>query len=443
MITNAPRRVVVTGMGVVSPLGNTLQTVWEALRTGRCGIGPIQSMPTEHLPIQCGGESRDFRGHIDDFGPLADDRKKQIRKGLKVMCRDIQMGVAAAQLALTNAQLDVTTIDPDRMGVVFGADHVMTTPEEFTEAIRQCFDAPHHFDLARWPTHGIAKVTPLWLLKYLPNMPASHIAIYNDLRGPSNSLTYREASGNLAVGEAYCAIVRGSADRMVTGATGCYLHPLKTLQIALQSELATRRAEGNLPCRPFDRERTGMVLGEGAGALVLEELEMARARGATILAEVLGQGSSVALQPNSVTNSSQAIANAMRMAMRGTAIRASEVGHIHAHGLGTHQADRDEAHAIHQLFGAEPGAHVPPVTAAKSFFGNLGAGTGAVELVCTILALQHQQLFPILGYQTPDPTCPIRAATGGDTPAGNNALNISFTMQGQASCVLVRRWNEG
>jgi 3-oxoacyl-[acyl-carrier-protein] synthase II len=280
----------------------------------------------------------------------------------------------------------------------------------------------------------MSKVTPLWLLKYLPNMPASHIAIYNDLRGPNNSLTYREASANLAIGEAYFTIVRGGADRMIAGATGSCIHPLKTVHVALQTPLANNGGDPRRLSRPFDLHRTGMVLGEGAGAVVLEELEMARARGATIWAEIVGCGSSVTVKPNSVADYDMAIQNAVQMALRAGGLAADRIGHIHAHGLGTQKSDQDEAHAINAIFGDYSG-HIP-VAAAKSFFGNLGAGGGVAEFICSLLALRHGKLFPVLNYETPDPQCLLRLATDDSAHPGGSVLNISFTMQGQASCVV-------
>ena len=233
MASTASRRVVITGMGLISPLGNSREAVWESLAAGRSGVGPLQCLPSQSLPMHCAGEARDFTGDIADFGPLEKEQVRTIRKGLKVMCREIQMGVAAAQLALQDAGLKPGSYDVDRTGAVYGSDYIMTAPEEFAEGVRNCLTPDEQFDFTRWATEGMPKVTPLWLLKYLPNMPASHVAIYNDLRGPNNSITLREASSNLAVAEAYCTIVRGHADIMIAGATGTRLHPLRTVHVAL------------------------------------------------------------------------------------------------------------------------------------------------------------------------------------------------------------------
>ncbi len=286
------RRVVITGCGVISPVGCSKEAVWESLRERRSGVAKIESMPTDTLPIKAGGEVRGFTGHIDDFGPLDPAVKKTIRKGLKVMCREIQMGVAAAQLAIVDAGLDLGQSDRDRIGVIFGSDYIMTLPEEFAAGVQACADDEQQFHMEWWPGKGMPQVTPLWLLKYLPNMPACHVAIYNDLRGPNDSLTVREASSNLAIAEAYTTIQRGAADVILTGASGCRVHPLRTVHTLLQEELAVGDADPTTLARPFDRDRTGMVVAEGAATMILEELESATRRGATILGEIVGFGSS-------------------------------------------------------------------------------------------------------------------------------------------------------
>ncbi len=237
-MSSKQRRVVITGIGLVSPLGNSKEAFWEALCQARSGVGPLT---VGALPVQVAAEARQFTGEIDDFGPLEKEQKKQIRKALRVMCRECQMGVAVAQLALTDAAIQVGTVDPDRIGISFGVDYMLSLPEEFNEGIRQCVNGEGKFEFPRWGLEGLPKMSPLWLLKYLPNMPASHVAIFNDLRGPSNSLTLREAASNLAVGEAYQIIRRGNADAMVCGATGTRLHAMKMVHAVSQEAGCLRR----------------------------------------------------------------------------------------------------------------------------------------------------------------------------------------------------------
>jgi 3-oxoacyl-[acyl-carrier-protein] synthase II len=431
------RRVVVTGVGLVSPLGSTKESLWEALVQGRSGVGRQTLLPPNEMPCHAAAEAAQFRGEIDDFGPLEKEQKKSIRKGLKVMCRECQMGVAAAQLALADARIALGQPDPERTGICFGADYMLSVPEDFAEGVCQCLDGHGQFQFPRWGAEGLPKMSPLWLLKYLPNMPASHVAIYNDLRGPNNSVTVREAAANAAVGEAFHIIVRGSADTMLVGATGTRLHSMKLVHALQQEELACGDGDLTRLSRPFDRDRQGMVPGEGAAAIMLEELGVARARGATILGEVVAAASSSAAGPRLVARRDRAMANALAGVLTRAGVEPDAVGHLHAHGLSTVTCDADEAKAIQEVFGRR--ARPLPVVAAKSYFGNLGAGSGMVELIASLLALQHGCLFPILNYDNPDPHCPVAAVIDGSTSAGGSFINLNVTPQGQASAVMIRR----
>jgi 3-oxoacyl-[acyl-carrier-protein] synthase II len=433
---SASRRVVITGMGLVSPLGNDKTKFWSSLYSGQSGIRPLTLVPTGSLPISSGGEATEFTGHITEFGKLEGRQKKAIRKGLKVMCREIQMGVAASQLAFQDAKLPFDSIDRERTGVVFGSDYIMTMPDEFEEGIRNCLTEPETFQFEQWAEQGLPKVTPLWLLKYLPNMPACHVAIYNDLRGPNNSITVREASSNLAMAEAFCTIERGHADAILSGATGTRVHPIKTVHVAIQEELASENGDPTTICRPFDAGRSGMVVGEGAAALMLEEKACAEKRGAEILAEIVGFGSSAVIGKDSVARRDVAIANSMRQALRVAGITPDEIGHVNAHGLSTVKCDREEAKAIVDVFGER--SKPVPVVAAKSYFGNVGAGGGCLELIASVQAMAHGTLFPTLNYESPDPDCPLSVVKSDDVPSGASVMNISVTHQGQASALIVK-----
>ena len=419
-------------MGVIGPLGLSLDEFWSALAAGRSGVVSLNNAPA--AAFTCGGVAGQFSGKIDEFGPLDGPRKRVLRKGLKLMCREIQMGVAAAQLALHDAHLEPGSFDPDGMGVVYGCDHIVTLPEEFAAGFAACLDNGHAFEFNKWGDQGLGQVTPLWLLKYLPNMPASHIAIYNDLRGPNNSLTYREASANIAIGEAAATIRRGAAERMVAGATGCYVSPLRAVQLSLHAQWTRNGCAPDQASRPFDSTRNGMVPGEGAGSLVLEDYELAARRGATIYGEVVGYGSSTVIDHNSVADIQQAVANAARSALRIANMTPAQLGHVHAHGGSTQYGDEAEAKGI----AAALDQTSVPVTAAKSYFGNLGAAGGVVELIASLLSMREGTLFPILNCTHPDDACPITVVTSRDTAAGSSVLNINYTPQGQASAVVVR-----
>ena len=289
--SDSARRVVITGVGVISPLGNSKESLWEAINQGRSGVGPMESLSPDAFPFACAGEAREFTGHIKDFGDLPKELKVPIRKGLKLMCRETQMGVAAAQLAIADGGLDLSAYDPERIGVVYGSDYMLSPPEEFIAAVKKTETPEKHVDLKAWGSQGLDEITPLWLLKYLPNMPASHIAIFNDMRGPNNSITHREAASYLALGEAFHTIQRGHAELILAGATGTRVHSMKTIHATMHEELAAGNGDPAAACRPFDRDRSGAVIGEGSGALVVEELESAKSRGATIVGEIVGAGS--------------------------------------------------------------------------------------------------------------------------------------------------------
>jgi 3-oxoacyl-[acyl-carrier-protein] synthase II len=263
-------------------------------------------------------------------------------------------------------------------------------------------------------------------------MPASHVAIFNDFRGPSNSITLREASSNLSIAEAVTSIRRGAADAALAGSTGSRIHPLRTLHCSMQEQLAAKGLEPASASRPFDAARTGMVIGEGAGVVTLEELGFARARGATVFGEVVGYGSSTVASRKGVPDFRQAFRNVIRMALQTSGLSASDIGHVHAHGLATIRCDEEEALAIRELLGDVP------VVAAKANMGNLGAGAGMVELIASLLALRAGRLFPQINCEQPDPRCPVRIDGTGSSAAGSSFLSLNISPQGQASSILVR-----
>ncbi|AMV31859.1 3-oxoacyl-[acyl-carrier-protein] synthase 2 [Pirellula sp. SH-Sr6A] len=436
------QRVVITGLGVVSPLGRDLESFWKNISAGACGISQLDCLPQDSQTASFGGQAKCFTGDIGDFGPLDKALQRAIKKNQKVMCREIELGVAACQLALHHSGLsDPSLRQPDRTGIVFGSDYILTRPEEFADGVKACMDDHNQFPMPLWPGTGRPQVNPLWLLKYLPNMPASHVAIYNDLRGPSNSVTIREASSAASITEAVATIRRGSADVMLAGATGSRLEPLRALHFATSEKLADE-ADPTKMSRPFGKERSGGILGEGAGALVLESLAHAKARGAKIWGEIMGgAGSAVCAELHEAEIDSIRIATSnvlrslMRKAEAAGANLAPEAWHIHACGKSEPDHDRSEALGIVDCVG-ESG---PVVTAAKSYFGNLGAGSAAVEIVASCLALEHRELFGLVAPQNIDEACAIRPATAGVAP-GDWFVSLSYSSQGQAAGVCVRRF---
>ncbi len=435
MDKSSSQRVVITGLGVVSPLGNDPDSLLQSLHDGTSAVGPFSEVPLGVLCTDYGAEARGFTGDISDYGPMDKKLQRTIRKGSKVMCREIEMGVAVAQLALNDAGLDVDSRDRDRTGVVYGCDYIMSLPEEFATGISKCLDDAGEFQFSEWGQTGKPEVNPLWLLKYLPNMPASHIAIYNDLRGPNNSITVREASAGAALSEAYSTLVRGHADALIVGSTGSRIHPLRTLHASLQEKLAANQEDPEVMSRPFDKTRDGSVVGEGAAAMICETLSNAKERGANVLAEVVGYGSSAVGKAANGDFLKQAFVNVLKAAL-GDADPKS-IGHIHAHGLGTQECDRQEAEAIREVFG-EP-TEQPPVTTAKGHMGNLGAGGGMVEVVASLKCLGGE-LFPIRNLSELDSDCPINACAASGVSAGDSFINLNITPQGQASATRIQRF---
>ena len=407
--------IVVTGMGVISPIGIGVEPYWDSLLTGRSGVDLLPWKGDAQLADPMGGAVRDFE-------PA---RFIRPRKNLKVMGREIQLGVAAAEMACVDAKLARGAVAPERLGVVFGADMMVTELDEVVAAYRACM-ADGGFSFSLWGDRAIPELFPLWMLKYLPNMPACHIGIAHDARGPNNSHTLAEISGLSALAEAASVIRRGQADVMIAGGVSTRIHPL-TMSRYCSLELSQRGSNPQAASRPFDSGRDGMVLGEGAAAFVLEDRRHAEARGATVLARLLGCVSRFGAGATDPDRKASAIRLAIRGALEAAGVAPGDVGHVNAHGLSTIEDDRIEAQAIRELL-----ADVP-VTAPKSYFGNLGAGTGAVELVASVLGLQHGLVPPTLNYHTPDPACPVRVVHGqplaGTSPV---ALSLNHSATGQA-----------
>lgn len=428
------RRVVITGLGIASPIGLNSAEFWQSLVSGRSGISKLVGEHTEAAGPACGGAIVDFQGRIEDFGPLPDELRKQLRKSLKVMNRETQLAVAAAQQAFRDSRLDAGDYDPERCGVSFGAGYVGIRPDDFLSGIDKCRDSDGGPVLDHWGEKGLPEVHPLWLLTCLPNMPGCYIAMYNNLQGPNNTVTLGDGAANLALIEAADLIRDGDADLMLAGGCGNQLDSCSLLHAVLDADLACRAEDPAGILRPFDLDRVGSLPAEGAAAFILEELQAARARGATIFGEVLGGGASCVVE-RGVPRRTAALRNAIRSALATAGIPAADIGHIQAHGLSSRQVDAEEAAAIRCVF---DDAGRVAVAAAKGHFGDAGAGSGALELVAGILALQHGTLFPVLNCQTPDPACNLDLVRDSSRPAGDCFLKISVTPQGQASALVIR-----
>ena len=419
-------RAVITGVGVVSPIGIGNDAFWSSLVAGRSGIGRLRAFPSEDLPTKLAAQ-------ILDFEP---DRMVGSKKLLKVMSRDIQLGVVAASQAMNDAGLPSGAVDPDRLGVSFGAGRISTTPEELADAAAVCRDDNNAFDFARFGEEAMGQICPLWLLRQLPNMPACHISIEFDARGPNNTITCRETSALLALGEAVGVIRRGAADCMIVGASSSNVHPVDIAKLSLFDGLS-RAEDPERACRPFDFDRDGTIVGEGAAAFVVERYNHAVRRGAKIYAEVLGVAAGC--DGTGISNGARGtgLVRAVQSAMRQAGLSPRELGHINAHGKSTQRDDLVEARALHHAFDSD--VETIPVTALKSYFGHFDAGSGAVELAGSLLALEHGTLPMTLNYETPDPRCRLHVVQREPLRLGKkSALKVNRTAMGQSAAAVLR-----
>jgi 3-oxoacyl-[acyl-carrier-protein] synthase II len=328
-------------------------------------------------------------------------------------------------------------VDPERFGVDFGAGHISITPTELAEAAAACSNSQEAFEFTRWGEDSIGEICPLWLLKHLPNMPACHVAIEHDARGPNNTITSRDSSALLALDEGVGVIQRGAADVMIVGACSSNIHPVDITRLTLYDSLSRRTDDPQRACRPFDRERDGSIVGEGAAAFIVENYEHALARGADIYAEILGVGAGCDGAGYSNGAGGTGVVRAIQTALRKAQIEPHEIGHINAHGKSTQRDDLVESRAYHRALGDV--AERIPVTGLKSYFGNFDAGSGAVELAGSLLALHYGMVPMTLNYETPDPNCRLNVIHGEPHQLKNwTALSVNRTEMGQSAAAIIR-----
>lgn len=428
------RRVVITGLGLVTPLGWDPGAITAALKEGKPGVRPIQAFPVGDLSCKAGGEIVDFVEKTTKALSLP-RLSRAVGKSIKYMARDIQLSVAAAQIAWADAKLEGAGVDPTRIGIDLGAGNISTELDELVAAARVAF-ATGELSYEAWGREGIGKITPIWLLKYLPNMLACHISILLDCQGPSNSITLVESASNVAMAEAARIIARGRADVMITGGADSKIHQLSLVRMQMIGALSRWEGAPEGSCRPFDRRRCGTAPGEGAGILIFEELEHARRRGATIYGEVLGTGTASDAHPSGgLDPDGIGTELAAAMALREAGLAPQDLGHVHAHGAGLPEMDLYESRGLRRALGA---ARVP-VTSAKGQIGNLASGCGAVEAGLSLLAANAGFVPGTLNCDDLDSGCDLDVVRAGSIPTNNRAfLNTNLTRSGQASALVVR-----
>lgn len=415
------REVVISGVGVVSPIGIGRDAFWKSLSEGRGGVRPLHSFPAERTPVHFGAELVDF------------DPKQLVkpRKALKVMCRELQTAFSAYTLATEDAGLEPGQLPAERIGTVFGGEMLYGDTDDFTDLYQACV-RDGVFSQADFARHFQTRMYPLWMLKNLPNMAACHVAIAQDAQGPCNTIVSGDASGLLALLEGVRLIDRGCVDLVLVGGTGTRVNLISWV-FRGDINQSHRNEDPAGACRPFDAGRDGIVNGEGAAVLVLETRESAERRGARVLARVRGSAQAIDAG-NSAATRQAALERLFRETLALSQYEAAGIGHVNTHGLSTVEDDRIEAAAIANVFGATP------VTALKSYFGHVGAGCGLLELAGSVLALEHEAIPATLNYTTPDPTCPVQVVHG--EPLRNrpaSALKVSMSSTGQVAAVIIDR----
>jgi 3-oxoacyl-[acyl-carrier-protein] synthase II len=431
-------RVAITGAGVVTPIGCGYDQFREALRAGRSGAGPITRFDCAGLHTRIACEMREADAELEQWA--------EPRKTVKTMSRAALFAVAAAAMARRHAGLGRDQADPRRIGVVMGAGGMGPTDLDLLATqVQAAIDAAREGGTGGWDIPTFARLyesrtNPLATLRGLPNLAAAHVAIQQDARGPNATITTACCAGTQAVGEGLRLLQRGEADVVLAGGTDAAVNPVAVLGFSLLGTLSRRNDEPVRASRPFDCERDGFVIGEGAGVVVLERAEFARARGARVLVELAGYGATCdAYRITDERPDADGAARAIGLCLEDAELSPWEVGYVNAHGTGTRMNDVTETRALRRSLG--PCAGVVPVSSTKSMIGHLLAAAGAVELVATIIAVREGFLPPTINLEVPDPECDLDYVPNVARPSRPGAaLSTSFGFGGQNTCLAIRRW---
>ncbi|UCC29783.1 MAG: beta-ketoacyl-[acyl-carrier-protein] synthase family protein [Phycisphaerales bacterium] len=442
------RRVVVTGLGIAAPTGIGIEPFWDALIEKRHGIRRIEAFDPSGLAAQVGGELPSFA--------LGDHIPKSYRKSAKVMSRDIKIAMVCAYHAVKDAGLDTKCIiergeangppnlDSRRFGANIGAGLICADLDELAGALATAADDNRRFSLTRWGAEGMSNLTPLWLLKFLPNMLACHVTIVHDAQAPSNTITCAEASSHLAIGEAFRTIARGDADVCICGGAESKINPMAIARPLLWGRLNTE--DNDVPeraSRPFGARRRGMVVAEGGGLVILESLDHARERGAKIYAEIVGFGAGADTNSWSTPNPKGAgTALALRKALADAGTTAERIDLVTPLGTGTVEHDATEMAAWNKAFGAQLD-HVPAIT-SRGAIGNNGAGSGAIDFAATVVALHRNTVPPSPNTDDLDSGCRFRFVQGHPIDANiTQAISVGYALAGtQSAALVIRRHQE-
>ncbi len=431
-------RVVITGLGAVTPLGLTVGQMWASLCAGRVGIGRITAFDPVGFSCQLAGQVPEYK--IQQYVP------KTYRKAIKLMSRDIELSVIAAAEALSHAGLitkgidpEKVNIDPQRVAINIGAGLISCDMVELAPAVAVSV-TDGAFDIRKWGKEGLEQVTPLWLLKYLPNMLACHIGIIHDIQGPSNTITCAEAAGHLAIAEATQTVARGDSDIALAGGAEAKVNPIVMIRQCLIKRATTEANDDPArACRPFDAEAKGSVFGEAAGVVVLENREHAERRGAKIYAEVVGCGQSNSINPayEHLEPDGKGLQIAVEKAMAEAQIQPDEVDLIIPHGTGIPADDLAEARAIRAALG--PAAAKIPVWPTKSMLSNTGAAAGAVDIIAAVCAMTDGKIPAAKNCDKKADGCDLNIAAEPRDAKIRYALSCSYTCGGQTAALVLKR----
>jgi len=409
------RRVVVTGIGLVTPLGTGVEKTWQSLCEGKSGIGRITRFDPSELPSQIAAE-------VKDFDPADFIEKKEIKK----MDRFIQFGIAAAKMAVEDARLEITEAISERVGVYVGAG-IGGLP---------AIESNH----IKFLEGGIKKLTPFFIPMVIINLVSGHIAIMVGAKGPNSAVVTACATGTHAIGDAFKIIQRGDADIMIAGGTESTISPLAVGGFCAMRALSVRNDEPEKASRPFDAMRDGFVMGEGAGVVILEELTLAEKRGAKIYAEVCGYGmTGDAYHITSPAPEGVGAARCMNATLKDAGLSPDDISYINAHGTSTKFNDENESSAIKAVFGKT--AYDIPVSSTKSMTGHLLGAAGGIEAVFSVLAIDRSVIPPTINYEFPDPECDLDYVPNKSRASNVDvALSNSFGFGGTNACILFRKF---
>ena len=423
------RRVVITGLGCITPLGHSVDEMWQALLRGDSGVDYTTHFDASKFPTKISAEVKNW-----DIDQAGEDPKRWQYRG-----RHSRFAAGAAKQAMKDSGLADAQIDPTRMGVYLGSGEGQQDFLSFSRIMAHALQGDT-LDVGRFAVEGLESLHPMAELEQEPHMPAAHLASMFNAQGPNANCLTACAASSQALGEAAELIRRGETDIMLSGGTHSMIHPFGVTGFNLLTALSTRNDEPKRASRPFDKDRDGFVLGEGASMLILEELDHAKARGAKIYGEILGYGSTAdAYRITDTHPEGRGGVGCISQALADAGLNPTDIHYINAHGTSTDVNDKVESLAIKVVFGEH--AYKVPVSSTKSMLGHLIAAAGATELIICLMAIRDNVLPPTINYETPDPSCDLDYIPNTARQARCDvALSNSFGFGGQNISLIVGRF---